>query len=73
VQGFGDGADLVDLDQCCVGDLAVDGFGDDGRVGDQDVVADELDTVTEAFVEGLSSRPSRIRRGRLRCSTPGIG
>jgi hypothetical protein len=47
LQRLGDGADLVDLDQRRVPDAAGDGVGDDGRIGDEDVVADELDPVAQ--------------------------
>src|SRR5690606_28938855 len=47
VESFGDGADLVDLDQGGVADVLADGVADDGGVGDEDVVADELGPVAE--------------------------
>ena len=37
--------------------LAADGVGDDGRVGDEDVVADELDAFAEPFGEGDPAVP----------------
>jgi hypothetical protein len=48
---LGDGADLVDLDQRGVGDAPADGLGDDRRVGDEDVVADQLQVPAEPLGE----------------------
>src|SRR6202035_2266682 len=45
---LGYGADLVELDQRGVGDAARDGAGDDGRVGAEDVVADQLRGAAQA-------------------------
>src|SRR5690348_5646412 len=45
LQRLGHGADLVELDQRGVADAARDGAGDDGRVGAEDVVADQLGRV----------------------------
>jgi hypothetical protein len=44
LQGLGDGADVVELDQRGVADPALDGTGDDRRVGAEDVVTDNLGT-----------------------------
>ena len=43
VDGLGDCADLIELDEDGVGDALVDAAGKDFRVGHEDVVADELD------------------------------
>src|ERR1700689_1504420 len=48
LERLGHGADLVDLDQRGIGDAGRDGRADDFGVGDEDVVADELDPVPEA-------------------------
>src|SRR6266536_38608 len=50
-EGLGDGADLVDLDQGGVAGAALDGLANDGGVGDEDVVADELDTAAKSCRE----------------------
>ena len=42
LQGFGQGADLVDLDQHGVGNAAFDAFDDQLGIGAEDIVADEL-------------------------------
>ena len=42
-EGLGDGADLVDLDEDGVGDLLLDSLLQALGVGDEEVVADELD------------------------------
>ena len=66
LEGFGDGADLVDLDEDGVGDLLFDSLLEAGGVGDEEVVADELNLVADELGEFAASRPSRLRRGRLR-------
>ncbi|SRR6266849_97704 len=43
VDGFGDSADLIELDENGVGDALFDAAGKDLRVGDENVVADQLD------------------------------
>ncbi len=43
VDGFGDAADLIELDEDGVGDAFVDAAGEARCVGDEEVVADELD------------------------------
>ena len=48
---FGEGADLVELDEDRVGDAGRDAAAEDGGVGDEDVVADELDAVADALGE----------------------
>ena len=47
VQGLGERADLVDLDQQRVGGTAGDAAGQPLRVGDEQVVADDLDDLVE--------------------------
>src|SRR5713226_1357295 len=44
VDGFGDAADLVQLDENGVGDAFVDAAGKALGIGDEEVVADELDS-----------------------------
>ncbi len=56
-EGFGDGADLVDLDQDGVGDLLLDSLLQALRVGDEEVVADELDFVADLLGEELPAVP----------------
>ena len=48
VEGLGDGADLVDLDEDGVGDAFVDAALQALGVGDEEVVADELDACRRA-------------------------
>ncbi len=57
VEGFGDGADLVDLNQDGVGDLLFDSLLEALGVGDEEVVADELDSVAEDFGEVSPAGP----------------
>ena len=54
---FGQRADLVDLDEDRVGDLLLDAFLQDLRVGDEDVVADQLHARAELVVERLPAVP----------------
>ena len=61
-QGFGDGADLVELDQRRVARSRGDGAGDDGWVGAEVVVADELGTRRRGV---RSARSTRRRHPRL--------
>ena len=56
-EGFGDGADLVDLDEDGVGDLLLDALLEALGVGDEEVVADELDLVADVFGEVLPAVP----------------
>src|SRR3546814_1945269 len=56
-QGFGERADLVDLDQDRVAHAALDAFLEDARVGDEQVVADQLHLLAKA-------------RGQLRPAIP---
>ena len=56
-EGLGDGADLVDLDQDGVGDLLLDALLQALGVGDEEVVADELDCVADVFGEELPAVP----------------
>jgi hypothetical protein len=57
VEGLGERADLVDLDQDRVGDALVDAAGQALGVGDEQVVADELHPVAERAVS--SAQPSQ--------------
>ena len=56
LEGLGDGADLVELDQDGVGDLLLDALLQALGVGDEEVVADELD-VAELLGEELPAVP----------------
>ena len=47
LEGLRQGADLVDLDQQGVGCVLLDALGQAGRVGDEEVVADQLDLVAD--------------------------
>ena len=58
VKGFGDGTDLVQLDQQGVGGAELDALGQTCRVGDQQVIADELQTIAELGGGGGPSLPS---------------
>src|SRR5207244_12846893 len=49
VEGFADGADLVYLDQNAVGDVLVDSLLQELDVGDEEVVANELNLVADLF------------------------
>ncbi len=51
VEGLGQGADLVDLHQECVGRTLDDAFFEALGVGDEEVVADELDLVADLIGE----------------------
>ena len=73
VQRLGQGADLVDLDQDRVGDAALDALGQDLRVGDEQVVADELDLGPQRSGQRAPSRPSRPRPCRPRSRRSGSG
>ncbi len=54
---LGQRPDLVELDQDGVGRVLLDAPGDPLDVGDEEVVADELDLVSERFVEELPAGP----------------
>ena len=66
VERFGDGADLIQLDQHRVADALVDAALQDLRVGHEHVVADELHSLPSAVVsvfqpsQSPSARPSSI-------------
>ncbi len=57
VEGFGEGADLVEFDQDGVGGAAIDALLEAGGVGDEEVVADELYAVAEGIGEGFEAVP----------------
>src|SRR5690606_1880077 len=57
VEGLGERADLVDLDQHAVGGAAGDAAADALDVGDEEVVADQLDAIAEALGERLPAVP----------------
>ena len=50
-EGFGQGADLVDLDQDAVGAALGDALGEAFGVGDVEVVADDLDLAAQCLGE----------------------
>ena len=50
-------ADLIDLDQHGVGDAALDALGDDLRVGDEQIVADQLDPTAQRLGERAPAIP----------------
>ena len=55
--GFGDGADLIELDQDGVADAFGDAAGENFRVGDENIVADELDFFAEVAGEEFPAVP----------------
>ena len=57
VERLGERADLVDLHEHRVGDAALDALAQPLGVGDEHVVADELDPVAEALGEGAPAVP----------------
>ena len=63
---LGQRADLVDLHQHGVGDRLLDALLDDGRVGDEQVVAHQLHACRPAASSAAPSPPSRPRRARPR-------
>ena len=69
VDGFGDGTDLVDFEQEAVGRLGLDGLLDLGRVGDGQVVTDNLDLFANFRRDGTPIGPvvlvKRIQSGLL--------
>ena len=71
VEGLGERADLVDLDEDRVGRAGVDAAGEPLGVGDEEVVADELDLDRRAPRSARPRRPSPPRRGRPRSRRSG--
>ena len=65
-EGLGQGADLVDLDQDRVGDVLLDAFSQDLGVGDEQVVAHQLDALAQRVWSAWPSLPSRFRPCRPR-------
>jgi hypothetical protein len=57
VEGLGEGADLVDLDEDAVGDAFADASAEAFVVGDEEIVADELHAVAEGVGECLPAGP----------------
>ncbi len=57
VEGLGQSADLIDFDEDRIGDAFDDAFLEDRRVGDEEVVADELDFIAKALGELLPAFP----------------
>ena len=68
---LGQCADLVDLDQNAVGDLFVDAALEPLRVGNEEVVADQLNLLAELFSQHLPSLPNRLPHSRLRSKRSG--
>ena len=56
-EGFGDGADLVELDEDGVGHALLDAALQALDVGDEDVVADELNAAAELVGQDLPAFP----------------
>ena len=67
VKGFGEGTDLVDLDEDGVRDAFDDAFAENRWVGDEEVVADELDLVAKAFGEFLPAFPIGFGKAVFDC------
>ena len=63
LKSLGQGADLVDLDQQGVGGTELDALGEALRVGDEEVVADELDLVADLVGQGLPVVPLVLESG----------
>jgi len=57
VQRFGQGADLVDLDQDRVADTLFNAFSQDLGVGDEEIVAHQLNLVAQTVGQDLPARP----------------
>ena len=57
VQGFGQGTDLIHFDEDGVGGAGFDAAPEEFDVRDEEVVTDELDTVTEFVRQGLPVLP----------------
>lgn len=55
--GFGQAADLIELDQHGVGHVFLDAARDAFHVGDEQVVTDQLDPIAEYLVESLPAGP----------------
>ena len=51
-QSLGYGADLVELDQNGIGDAVADAFGEDFRIGDEIIVADQLQFFAKRLGDG---------------------
>ena len=61
VERLGQRPDLVELDQDRVRDAALDPLAQDRRVGDEDVVADELQAIAEPLGELAPAIPVALR------------
>src|SRR5215210_6492206 len=57
VQGFRERADLVDLDEDGIGDAALDALFQECSVGDEQIIADELNVASHLVRHGLPSVP----------------
>ena len=64
-EGLGERADLVDLDEDRVADAVRDAFLQDARVGDEDIVADQLHLLAETLGEQLPAAPVVLRHAVL--------
>ena len=71
LERLGQRPDLVHLDEDRVADAALDALAQPLGVGDEEVVADELDAVAELGASAAPTRPSRPRRGRPRSRRSG--
>ena len=56
-KGFGQGADLIDLDEDRVGDVLVDALLEDLGVGHKQIVTHQLDLLAQTFGQQLPARP----------------
>ena len=60
-KGLGERADLVHLDQYCVGHALADRLAQDARVGNEDVVADDLQLPAQTSGQRLPALPVVLR------------
>lgn len=57
VEGFGEGTDLIEFDQDGIGGLRFDALLETAGIGDKEIVADELDAITEGASDGSEAVP----------------
>ena len=57
IERLGERADLVQLDEDGVGGVLLDALGEALRIGDEQVVANEVDLAAELFGDGLPAFP----------------
>ena len=65
LDGLGDGADLVDLEEEGVAGLLLDGHGDTSGVGDQEIITDDLDLLADGLTEEIVGLPVILIEGIL--------